>query len=450
MNEKKELSMSERISWALGQATGRQFITALVSTYILIFMTDVFGVPAAAAGIIMTAATVWDAINDPIMGGLADRTKSRWGTYRPYLLLIPLPLSIVSVLLFAAPDLSTTGKIVYAAVLYICYGMLVTAIEIPYYAILPTMSQNEMERNDVISLATFIASIMILIVTSFTTNFVNVIGGDNPAKGYMVLVVIGAILMCITSWIAFAKCKERHTVDMTHEEHVFKSAGKLLKVKEMYPMIAFWCVGCILFQIIMSSSVYYCMYYLMNPGLIATYMLVISISGMIGVMVLMPILLRKVKGSMKKAVTFTQVIACVCYLILFFVGGKSIPALYILTFIACMFSTMTNAFRPMTVFGMTDYVYKTTGDQLNGTISAIGGFSYKCGTAISNAILAGVLAATGYIANAIGQEPEAVLIGINSVRFLVPLAASVLYIIFIQFYPEKKMQELSANSEKTN
>ena len=76
--------------------------------------------------------------------------------------------------------------------------------------------------------------------------------------------------------------------------------------------------------------------------------------------------------------------------------------------------------------------------------------SYKCGTAISNAILAGVLAATGYIANAIGQEPEAVLIGINSVRFLVPLAASVLYIIFIQFYPEKKMQELRANSEKTN
>ena len=64
MNEKKELSMSERISWALGQATGRQFITALVSTYILIFMTDVFGVPAAAAGVIMTAATVWDAIND--------------------------------------------------------------------------------------------------------------------------------------------------------------------------------------------------------------------------------------------------------------------------------------------------------------------------------------------------------------------------------------------------
>lgn len=98
----------------------------------------------------------------------------------------------------------------------------------------------------------------------------------------------------------------------------------------------------------------------------------------------------------------------------------------------------------MTIVGMTDYIYKETGEQLNGTISAIGGFSYKCGTAISNAILAGVLAVTGYIAGAIGQEPEAVLMGINSVRFLVPLAATVLYIVFIQFYPEDKMR--SGNS----
>lgn len=444
---KKELSASEKIWWALGQSTGRQFITALVSTYILVFLTDTFGVAAGAAGIIMTCATIWDAINDPIMGGLADRTKSRWGSYRPYLLFVPLPLAIVSVLLFAAPELSSGGKIAYAAVLYVCYGMLVTAIEIPYTALLPTMTKNEMERNDTISLSTFVASIVILVVSSFTTNLVQIFGGDDPSRGYMILVGIGAVLMCISSWMAFVKCKERHTVEIENQEHVFKSAMKLFKTKEMYPMAMFWCVGCILFQIIMASSVYYCMYYLMNPALIATYMLVISVSGMVGVMAFMPVILRKVKGSMKKAVTCTQSIAIVCYLILFFVGGKSIPALYILTAIACMFSTMTNAFRPMTVVGMTDYIYQTTGDRLNGTISALGGFAYKCGTALSNAILAGVLAATGYIAGAIGQEPEAVLLGINCVRFLVPLAASILYIIFIQFYPEDKMKKMAENKE---
>lgn len=177
----------------------------------------------------------------------------------------------------------------------------------------------------------------------------------------------------------------------------------------------------------------------MNPGLITTYMLVISVSGMFGVIVLMPLILRALKGSMKRAVSITQSICIVCYAICFVVGEKSVPALYVLTFISCVFSTMTNAYRPMTVVGMTEYVLKETGEQMNGTISAIGGFAYKCGTAISNAILAGVLAATGYIANAIGGQPEAAMIGINSVRFLVPLCATVLYIIFIQFYPEKKV-----------
>ena len=345
-------------------------------------------------------------------------------------------------MLFAAPELPTGGKIAYAAVLYICYGMLVTAIEIPYNAVLPTMSKNEMEKNDTITASTFVASLVIMASTSFTTPLVTKFGGDNLSKGYMTLVGIGAILMCITTWGAFLKCKEKYVVEKDNEQ-IIESMKKLVQVKEMYPMIAFWCVGCILFQIIMTSSVYYCTYYLMNPAIIPIYMIIISISGLVGIVGIMPILLRVLKGSMRKAVTYTQSIAAVCYIILFFVGGKSMPALYALTFIACMFSSMTNAFRMMTAVGMTDYVFLSAGEQLNGTISAINGFAYKCGTAISNALLAGVLAVTGYIANAIGQEPESVLIGINSVRFLVPLAATILYIIFIQFYPEKKMAELN-------
>lgn len=440
----EKLSLLTKACWALGQSSGRQFITALVATYILVFMTDIFGVPVGAAGLIMTCATIWDAINDPMLGSLADRTKTRWGTYRPYLLFVPLPMSVVSVLLFAAPDLTSTGKIVYAAVLYICYGMLVTAIEIPYNALLPTMSKDDMEKNDLISLSTFIAGFMILVVSSFTPNLVAVFGGENPSKGYMITVGIGAVLMCITTWGAFITCKERYKIEKKPDP-IIPGMIKMFKVKETIPMVAFWCVGCILFQIIMASSVYYCMYFLANPALIASYMLVISIAGMVGVMVLMPIILRKVKGSMKKAVTYTQAICVVCYAILFFVGNKSIPVLYILTFIACMFSTMTNAFRPMTVVGMTEHIYNETGQQLNGTVSAIGGFSYKCGNALSNAILAGVLAITGYIPNAIGQEPKAVLTGINSVRFLVPLAATVLYIFFIQFYPEEKLQKAKEN-----
>ena len=438
MEQNTKLSFSERFIWALGQSTGRQFITAMVSTYILVFLTDTFGVAAGAAGAIMTLATIWDAINDPILGTLADRTRTRWGTYRPYLLFVPVPLSIVATLLFAAPNLSASGKVAYAGVLYICYGMLVTCIEIPYNALLPTMTKNEMERNDTISLSTFIAALVIMVVTSFTPDLVNKLGGENPAKGYMIVVLIGAVCMCVTSWLAFAKCKERYTVEKSQEASTGQALKALFSLKEMYPMLLFWCVGCILFNIIMASSVYYCMYYLMNPGLIAGYMLTINISGMVGVMVLMPIILRWVKGSMKKAVLVTQSISAICFLVCFLIAGRSVPAIFAFTAIGCAFATMTNAFRPMTVVGMTDFVLEKTGNQLNGTLSAIGGFAYKCGTAISNALIAGMLAVTGYVAGAIGQEPEAFMIGINSVRFLVPFIATVIYIILVQFYPEKK------------
>ena len=99
--------------------------------------------------------------------------------------------------MFAAPDLSTNGKIAYAAVTYICFGMLITALEVPYNAILPTMSRNEMEKNDVISLATFIAAIAVLLAASFTADWVNILGGDDPSKGYMILVGIAGVLMVV-------------------------------------------------------------------------------------------------------------------------------------------------------------------------------------------------------------------------------------------------------------
>ena len=147
MNEKKELSTSERISWALGQATGRQFITALVSTYILIFMTDVFGVAAGAAGVIMTAATVWDAINDPIVGGLTDKTNTRWGRYRPWLL-IAAPITAVLLMLsfWAHPDWSNTAKIVYMVITYCLLVLGYTCVNIPYGTLCGAMTQDIDER----------------------------------------------------------------------------------------------------------------------------------------------------------------------------------------------------------------------------------------------------------------------------------------------------------------
>lgn len=430
--ENGKLKRSTAISYALAAGTGSQFIGALVGTYISVFLTDTFGVPAAAVGIIMVIATIWDAINDPMMGSIADHTKSRWGRYRPYLLFIPIPLAIVTVLLFSNPDLSTTGKIVWTAVFYIAYGMLTTAIQIPFGAIINAATAQESQRRRMVSSYTFVMGIVTTIASSFALVLIEIAGKGNTAKGYMIVLGIAGIVLVLTNWFCFACTKEKF-VNKEQPEPLLKQLKKLVKFKEIFPVLLIWCMGCLGFQSMMGSSVYYITYYIGNPALIPTYMLVVSLVGLLGIVIALPIFSRIFK-EMRTGFMVSQGLAAICFLILFFIGKNSIPLLYVLSGIAAIFITMSNAYIPLIMTEMIDYVYYKNGDQLNATIGALRGFSYKCGVALSSGIMMFTLGATGYVANAPTQTSTA-LIGINFVRFLVPVISAIIVIICLKFYP---------------
>jgi len=125
------LSVKEKLGYGLGD-TASHFVWDMVGFWILIFYTDTFGISAAAAGTIMLAARIWDMANDPLMGIIADRTNTRWGKFRPYLLWISLPYAVLAVMAFSTPDLGPTGKVVYAAVTYMLLMTAYTAINLPY------------------------------------------------------------------------------------------------------------------------------------------------------------------------------------------------------------------------------------------------------------------------------------------------------------------------------
>ncbi|WP_201300955.1 MFS transporter [Sunxiuqinia indica] len=140
-----KLKLKEKIGYGLGDAASSMF-WKLFSMYLLFFYTDVFGIPAAAAGTMFLLTRIWDATNDPIMGIIADRTKSRWGKFRPYLLWMALPFGIIGVLLFTTPDLGMTGKIVYAYVTYTLMMMVYTSINVPYAALMGVMTPDSKQR----------------------------------------------------------------------------------------------------------------------------------------------------------------------------------------------------------------------------------------------------------------------------------------------------------------
>ena len=418
--------------WSHALATGGGFmlIQATVASYFSLFMTDVFGVPAAALSVIVFIATCWDAINDPIMGAIADRTHTRWGRYRPYFILFPALLAIVSYFLFLAPSgLSDIQKVIYTAVFYILYGMLTTVCTMPLSAVLPAHTKYDNERNKAVTLGIIFVAISFTIASSFTITFTEILGS------YANLMIIYGVLAIIPFLLLFKTSKERYLVP-TGKRSAKQDLKMLLKRKELGSVLVVWCMASLGYGIMFSASTYYMLYYIARPDLIGQYMLTISMGALFSMIIAMPICLKIFKTA-QATLKFTQVISIICYGLLFFFG-RNLTMLFVLSFIAAFFASMQQGLINILLNDTIDYIQLKDGISLNGTLSAVKGFAYKCGTTVSSTVILAVLAATGYVAGAIGHQPEATLIGINTLRFLIPIIASIIMILCLIIYPIEK------------
>lgn len=141
-----KLSRTEKVSYGAGDIASN-FVWGIVTSYLLYFYTDVFGI-TAAAGTLFLITRLWDAINDPIMGVIIDKTKSKYGKTRPYLLYLSIPLAIVGTLTFITPDFTETGKLIYAYITYTLLGMIYTGINLPYGALMTRMTRDSREKGE--------------------------------------------------------------------------------------------------------------------------------------------------------------------------------------------------------------------------------------------------------------------------------------------------------------
>ncbi|MFP4547882.1 MAG: MFS transporter [Fidelibacterota bacterium] len=173
-----KLSVKEKIGYGLGDTASNLYFQMYIN-FLLFFYTDVFGIPAAAAGTLFMVSRFWDAVNDPMMGVIADRTDTKWGKFRPYLLWIMFPLAVIGVLMFTTPDLSTSGKIVYAYITYILMMMAYTAINIPYSALMGVLSPHSTERTSASTYRFVLAFVGAFIVQGLTLPLVNLTGQES-------------------------------------------------------------------------------------------------------------------------------------------------------------------------------------------------------------------------------------------------------------------------------
>ena len=430
MNEKKDMNGAQILGYGLG-SLGKDLALGVMGSYLLLFYTDVFGIPAMAAGMIFLFTKIWDAINDPMMGAIADRSPvTKRGKYRPYILFTCIPLAVFCVLCFLTPDLSTGGKIVYAAVTYIITGMIFTAYDVPLWSMVPSLSTNENTKNKLISAARTFTTIGMFIASAAAYNVIIKLGGgegvDNLKKGYPIFMVIIGVISVIFALITYFSTKEVNVPDTPPQEaNIFKGFVKIMCKPLVLVLLAMVFTA---FTMILPSvaGTYYMIYYLNRPDMIGAYMGICMGTGII-TSVAAPLLMKKFTARILAATAF--IVDIIAGVVIFVEGNGSLPVLFI-CFAAVGLSTGMLMVTITTMLAQTaGYVAVKQGYRADGACFSMNSFAIKVGQAIASAAVSFLLAATGYVANQ--PQTQEALMGILAARSLVPAVIAVLGLICV-------------------
>ena len=214
MNEQRNLTLKEKAAYGIG-AVGKDMVYMLSASYVLYYFQDLLGVNAIAMGAILLAARVFDAFTDPIMGVIVAKTRTKWGKFRPWLMIGTITNAVILYLMFAAPPtMSPQGLVAYAAIFYILWGVTYTMMDIPYWSMIPAFTKGGKEREGLTTLARSCAGVGSALVTVFTMMIVHAIGGANEIVGFKWFSLIIAILFVVFITITCVTIKEKATIDM--------------------------------------------------------------------------------------------------------------------------------------------------------------------------------------------------------------------------------------------
>ena len=266
------LSEKQQFDYAIGDM-GINLYFMSVMTYLLFFYTDVYGLSAEVAAGVFLFARIVDAVTDPIMGFLADRTRTRWGKFRPYVLFGPVPLAAITVATFTVPDFDELGQIVWAYATYTAFGIIYTVVTIPYAALSAVISNDYQERSRFTSLRMIFALAGGAIVSVGMLPLVDLLGGN--AIGYQRTMVAFGVMATLLLWLTFRGTAENALQASTTPKVSFRDSVRVVAANgPLWITIALFCLGMLAFTFRFSTAPYYFKYSMGREDLIPLYMLV--------------------------------------------------------------------------------------------------------------------------------------------------------------------------------
>jgi len=414
------LTIKEKIAYGLGD-TASNIIFQTVMMFLLIFYTDVVGLSPAIVGTLFLAVRLIDAITDPLMGSFADRTRTSWGQFRPFLLWLAIPFGIISVLAFIAPDYSLQGKIIYASATYILLMLAYTAINIPYSALGGVLSPDPKERVSIQSYRFVCGMIGGLIVAAFTLPLVEWFGQGDTAKGYQLTMTAMSILGVVLFLLCFAGTKERVAQPVVKNSS-FKNELKILWKNDQWRILCIAGLFLLTGQVLRGTlAVYYVKYYLSQEELITAFMTVGMIGSILGCALSQQVAKRVCK--IKAYISLQLIAACLC-IASYWVDSSQITLAFVMFFLWSFFLQMATPLLWAKIVDTIDYGYFKTGVRNNGMVFSSVVFFIKLGVAFGGAIAGWLLAYYGYQAEV--EQTEATKHGLLLSFTIFPALGSIL------------------------
>ena len=434
---KRKANPKLAVGYAFGEV-GCQMSWYMINNYLTLFYRDIVGLTATAISLIMLIARVWDAINDPMMGSIADRTNTRWGRFRPYLYFAPPFLAIFNILTFTVWPMEGAVKVIVCLLCYVGTGMAYTACSIAYQALQNVVAIDSKERM-LLATCRNIGSSVIGIVLSATAaplllklSKPGVEAAD--AQGYFRFAIIMAVVLLVPFWICATICKEKYT-DVLHANkgkteklNFFQAMREIVKNDQLLMVVLATLLGTICVSGRMGLLTFYIIYVVGDFRHIATFFTVMTVAQLIGSFMLP---WGTNTFTKKGYLIILQMVMNVGFLAMFFLPNAGMPVLLGISFVCGLCNSASGICYGL-VGDSLEYGDWKLGRRQEGVAASMLSFGVKIATAICGSAGILLLDVAGYVP--LAEQTAAARQGINAVVNLIPFVIGMLSIVPMFWY----------------
>jgi GPH family glycoside/pentoside/hexuronide:cation symporter len=452
------LSIKEKVGFSLGDAASNIYFQTFV-VFLPIFYTDVFGISAGAMGTMLLLTRVFDAVNDPVMGLIADRTNTRWGKFRPYIAALALPLAIGGVLAFTTPDLSETGMLVYAYVTYSLLIVLYTAVNVPYSALMGVITPNSMERQEVSTYRFVAAFVGQFIIGATALTLVDRLGGGSEQLGWQYTMVVYGVLVVALLLGTFFLTKERVLPTPTQQGKIREDLKDLFRNKP-WLLIAAATVFQLTYIVMRGSATpYYIRYFVEDQQLIlfgstidltytvftSSFVTLGTASTLVGAICTGFFTKRMDKKTTYASLLIASGVFCVFF---FLLEPENVVTMYALNILVSFFFGSVSVLQWAIYTDTADFGEWKFGRRATALIMAASLFALKLGLTLGGSLVGWLLGFHGFEAGV--AQPEETLFGIRLLMSFYPAAFGIIGGLIMFFYPLNDKMMITIEDDLTN